>query len=226
MRKMVPTYFFGENFPEKLKSYVDHLVAEGFKTFRPEFENIDEFVAKANLDKSNRSDHQLRRSDKKKYLLELISYQLYDELNREAFNKTQNTMIIMPDCLSIHDKDCEKADRPYGDVCRACQDNCQASEIQKLGARYKARVLFSKKKLEEQITHVAEKSDSLGVIGVACVMMLAKGMRVAEEIEIPARGVLLNYCGCEHWNEKPFASEVTISRLRVILEEKHGCRDS
>ena len=70
--------------------------------------------------------------------------------------------------------------------------------------------------------HHENKLGETSVIGIACIMMLSSGMRVACEQNIPARGVLLNYTGCEHWNEKPFASHFSISQLKKILEEKYG----
>ena len=62
------------------------------------------------------------------------------------------------------------------------------------------------------------------MIGIACIKMLAEGMRTAAEVGIPARGVLLNFSGCEHWNDQPCASEFSMRWLEDILEEKYGPR--
>ena len=49
-----------------------------------------------------------------------------------------------------------------------------------------------------------------------------RDQRTAAEVGVPARGVLLNFCGCDHWNDKPFASEFDMAWLEAILEEKYG----
>jgi hypothetical protein len=91
-----------------------------------------------------------------------------------------------------------------------------------LADHYGIEAVFSKRKLGEQIEHYRDRGASLGVIGIGCVLMLAEGMRTAAEAGVPARGVLLNFCGCEHWNDEPFASEFAMDSLKAILEEKHG----
>ena len=60
------------------------------------------------------------------------------------------------------------------------------------------------------------------MIGIACIMMLASGMRTAHEVSVPARGVLLSFTGCDHWNDKPFASQFPMEQLENILREKYG----
>jgi hypothetical protein len=219
-----PTYRLGPDFDRKLTAFVQAMVSSGWEIFGKEFERVDEFVVNAKLDSRERDDHQLRRSDKSLYLLEAISYKLCDELNREAFNHTHDTLIIMPDCLSLHNPDCLKEDQKWGDVCLQCTPDCQANEIIQLAARYNATVVFSKRKLEEQLKHYADKSTNLGVVGVACLLMLANGMRTAMEMGIPVRGIPLDFTGCEHWNEQPFASVFPLSRLESILKEKHEHR--
>lgn len=222
MNKQHPTYSLGPDFQEKLNKYVDQFVENGFDYFKEEFANIDKFVEMACNDKSKRDDHDLRSSEKEKYLMELVSFKIYDQLNREKFNKCKNTLIIIPDCLSIHEKECEKVEYKYGYVCRKCQDNCQAYHIVELAKNYKAKVLFSKRKLTEQLKHHGEKMGDMSVIGIACIMMLASGMRTAHEVGIPARGVLLSFTGCEHWNDEPFASQFPMEQLENILREKYG----
>lgn len=216
-----PTYRLGPDFDRKLTAFVQAMVSSGWEIFGKEFEQVDAFVVDAKLDSRDRDDHQLRRTEKPLYLLEAISYKIYDELNREAFNHTRETLIIVPDCLSLHNPDCLKEDDKWGDVCQQCTPDCQANEVMGLAANYGATVVFSKRKLEQQIEHYAGKSQNLGLVGIACLLMLAKGMRTALELGVPVRGVPLDYTGCEHWNDQPFASAFPMARLESILKEKH-----
>jgi len=220
-----PTYKLGQDFNLKLEQFVKSFIRNGFEQFAQEFQNIDEFIECARCDKSGRSDKKLRTSPKEKYLLELVSYKIYDELNKEAFNKTKNTLIVMPDCLSLHNPGCEKEETEYGTFCHLCTPSCQAYKISELAKIYDIPIVFSKRALEKQLEYFSDQHKDLGVIGIACIMMLATGMRTAYEVSIPARGVLLNFTGCDHWNESHFASEFTLTTLEDILEEKYGSRN-
>ena len=220
-----PTYKLNDDFNDKLSEFVDDIFNSGFNKFEKEFKNIDSFVCSVLNESGERDDHNLRSSPKKLYLIEAISFKVYDELNREAFNKTKDTLIIMPDCLSIHNPECEKVETEYGDVCKRCMITCSTHMIVEVAAKYKAKAIFSKRKLTEQIKHFSEKSGDIGVIGIACIMMLAMGMRTAQEVSVPARGVLLNYTGCDHWNDQPFDSDFTFSSLESILKEKQDVRN-
>ena len=112
-----PTYRLGPEFDAKLTAFVKATLAAGWEVFDKEFARVDSFVAAAKQDCRDRDDHQLRRTEKPIYLLEAIAYKLYDEINRERFNHTNETLIIMPDCLSLHNPDCLKDDQPWGDLC-------------------------------------------------------------------------------------------------------------
>jgi hypothetical protein len=132
----------------------------------------------------------------------------------------------MPDCLSLHNPECEKVDRPFGEICKRCTESCQAYQISELARQYRCKTVFAKRTSKEQLLHYADKMDNLGVIGIACIMMLAEGMRVANDVGVPSRGVLLSFSGCEHWQDQPCASEFAIDWLRAILEEKHGASNN
>lgn len=226
MKRRYPTYHLRRGSYEKLAHFTDRLVQMGLEEFAEEFAAIDEFVVRAAKDDLSSSEKKLRCTPREKYLLEAVAFKIYDELSREAFNRTTNTIIVLPDCLSAHNPDCEKEDLPFGDECLLCTESCQANHIVKLGEEYGAKVVFSKRKLSKQIEHYSETMGDIGVIGVACLLMLASGMRTADEVGVPARGVLLSFTGCDHWNEKPFASGFPISRLQSILEEKYESANS
>jgi len=221
MKPPAPTYCLDESFRFKLRKFLNEFPDDGINCFSNEFKNIDSFVERALEDNRDRDDHELRRSRKDKYLLELVSFHNYDKYNRQAFNETDDTLIIMPHCLSLDYSDCLKEDTDYGEECRQCDHNCQASNIVDLAEKYGATVLFSKKKLSQQLEHFQENLNNPGVIGVACILMLAEGMRSAAKIGLPARGVLLKWTGCDHWNDEPFSSGVTIEWLEEILKEKY-----
>jgi len=222
MSGRAPTYRLGPDFDRKLTAFVARILREGFTEFADEFGRLDGYIARALAEQSGSDNHSLRRTPKEKYLLEVVAFKIYDELNRGAFNQAKDTLIVLPDCLGLHNPDCLKTDEKWGDRCQQCVDECQANQVVDLADAYGIECVFSKRKLERQIEHYADRSGQLGVIGVGCIMMLASGMRTAHEVGVPARGVLLSFSGCEHWNDEPCASEFPIDQLKAILEEKYG----
>jgi hypothetical protein len=225
MKRQPPTYHLGPEFNAKLEEFAKRFLDDGFARFAEEFANLDSFIAAANKDQSDRQDKKLRRTPREKYLLEALSFKIYDDLNREAFNRAKDTLIILPDCLSLDNPDCLKTDEPWGDRCQQCDPECQAFAVSEIADRYGLEMVYSKRKLSEQIEHCADRSGDLAVIGVGCLLMLAPGMRAAAEVGVPARGVPLSFTGCEHWNDEPFASRFPLEQLEAILKEKYGQAD-
>ncbi len=221
MSDRAPTYHLGPDFYERLEKFVEGFLGDGFSAFEKEFWGLDEYIAKAHADTSGSNDIRLRRIAKEKYLLEMVNFFVLDRLNREAFNKAKDTLIVMPDCLTLHNPDCLRIDEKWGDICMRCEPTCQAFEIMDIADRYGLEVVFSKRKLTEQLEYFSEKSGDLSVVGIACINMLAEGMRSAADAGVPARGVLLDFSGCEHWQNPPCASKFQLTRLENILKEKY-----
>lgn len=216
-----PTYLLHQDFREKLQA-LNKSHHKPREYFRKELASVDAFVQMANADKSERDDHDLRRTGYNQYVDDLLTIRKLDLKNQTAFNSARHTVIIMPDCLSIHDTACDKTDHKRGDICRRCRVDCQARQVVDLGVRYRVRAVFSKKKLAEQIGYFRNRMGDIAVVGIACILMLAEGMKVAAELGVPVRGVPLRFTGCDHWNDVTFTSELSMPWLESILEEKYG----
>jgi len=128
MSKPAPTYCLGPDFYNKLIEFVARFQQEGYDLFSEEFAQLDEFIAAAHTDQSDRTDKGLRRTPKIKYLLEAVSFKIYDQLNRDRFNQAKRTVIVLPDCLNLHNPDCLKTDEKWGDQCQQCVDDCQKNQ--------------------------------------------------------------------------------------------------
>lgn len=225
--KIKPTFTFrlGEDFYDKLAGFTDKFLSDGFALFEKEFANIDPFLEKIRADKSARDDMDFRLNPKEKYLLEAIYYEVMDRINRKAFNAAKHTVIIIPDCMSLMQDKCKRARTKYGKECTRCVPNCDINKIMQIALKYDIQCYFSKRALTEQIEKIKKDKKSLSVIGIACLLTLASGMRSVKEAGVPARGVFLNFTGCEHWADQPIVTETTLSRLETILEEKYGTKD-
>lgn len=220
--KPVNTYKINAEFYDKLDKFTEEVVRMGYKLFKDEFANVEDFVEGAKKDKKKRKDKSFQTTPKQMYLLESLYFRIFDEAYREEFNNTKNTVIILPDCLAIRGDKCKKKKKKFGDVCTHCAKACQVSKIMKFAEKYGIEGYFSKRELTKQLTQIKKKKKSLGVIGISCVLTLASGMRSAREAEVPARGVFLNFTGCDHWSAKAFATETIEEKVRDIIVEKHG----
>ena len=220
------TFRIDDSFYDKLDAFTKKILFEGLNLFGEEFKNIDAFYLKTLHETSNREDLNFRRTPRQLYLMEAVYYQVFEYINRDAFNKTRDTVLILPDCMSLMRDKCERKRKKLGKVCTRCVPNCSINKIMQIADKYGVEGYFSKRKLTEQLAKIKKEKPSLGVIGISCILTLASGMRSAKEAGVPSRGVFLNFTGCEHWAHKPFATETLIDRVEAILEEKHGLSHS
>jgi hypothetical protein len=221
-----PTYRLGDDFYDKIDEIAREFLDNGLAFFAEEFVAIDAFYKKATEDSSDRDDHDFRRSPRELYLLEALYFQILEKIDREAFNRAEKTVIILPQCLALMKDRCKRKRGKYGKKCAGCVPNCDVNKLTQIAQKFSVEAYFSKRKLERQLLKIKNDFPSVSVIGVSCLLTLAPGMRSARGIGVPARGVLLNYTGCRHWSDAPFATSTAIGRLQSILEEKYGIPDS
>lgn len=224
-KKPVNTYKIDSKFYDKLDKFVTKVLEEGFDKFSEEFAHVGDFVENAKKDRKKRTDKTFRTTPKEMYLLESLYYNIFDRAYRDDFNKTRHTVIILPDCLAIRGDKCKKKKKKFGDVCTHCANKCEVSRIMKFAEKYGIEGYFSKRELTKQLGQIKKKKKSVGALGISCVLTLASGMRSAREAEVPARGVFLNFTGCDHWSAKAFPTETVFEKVKAIIEEKHGKKD-
>ena len=81
-KKPTITFRLGEDFYDKLETFTQKFLNEGFELFKKEFKQIDPFYKKAMKDISDRNDISFRRSPKSKYLMEAVYFQIMDFLDK------------------------------------------------------------------------------------------------------------------------------------------------
>jgi hypothetical protein len=134
-------------------------------------------------------------------------------------------VLILPDCLRRRGEECERKRSRAGMRCTACDETCAVGRMTVAAAKRGAGAVFSTGEHGKQFRRLQRgRFRDLSVIGVACIWMLASGMREAEEAGVPSQGVLLNYCGCEHWADQPHVTDAVVERVVDILDAKARAR--
>ena len=184
------------------------------------FVRVSEFAARAARE-AGRAEEYYRRTTRERYLVELLACVVMGRQFWPEFARRRDTVLILPDCLRRRGDACGRKGTRYGTRCTACDPECAVCRMTVAAARYGAAAYFSDMDHEKQVRALMRgRYRALSVLGVACIWMLAGGMRAAEEAGVPSQGVLLNYCGCEHWRDEPMVTDAVVERVEAILAAK------
>lgn len=184
------------------------------------FARVPEFAARAARE-SGRDDEFYRRTTRERYLVELLACVVMGRQFWPEFAARRDTVLILPDCLRRQGDACKRKGTRYGTRCTACDAECAICRMTVAAARHGAAAFFADMDHEKQFRALMRGPHrDLSVLGVACIWMLANGMRAAEATGVPSQGVLLNFCGCEHWRDDPVVTDAVVERVEAILAAK------
>ncbi len=184
------------------------------------FTRVDDFAASAAREQ-DRNEEWYRRTTRERYLAELTSIVIMGRQFWPRFAARRQVVVILPDCLRIDWDSCKReADGPCGTRCMSCNPECVAGRIADVAEEHGAVAYFAERERAAQFGAWRKAYPDLALLGVACIWMLAKGMRDAEEAGIPSQGVLLNYSACDHWAEAPETTDAVVERVEEILKAR------
>jgi hypothetical protein len=191
----------------------------GLQRLGPVLAQVPAFVAGTAGD-DGRDDARYRKTPPERYALEFLSFAVMSRQFWPDFVARRDTVLILPHCLRIREKGCARKSTRTGSACTVCHPGCIVGQMTAAGRRHGAPAFFSDMDHPKQFKALRKLYPDLSVIGVACVLMLAEGMRTAEAAGIPSQGIFLTYCGCDHWTEDPFTTHAAVERLEALLSAK------
>ena len=204
----------------RLDRLADDFLELAAREVGPAFARVPAFAARA-LGEEGRTDERYRRTTRERYLVELLACVVMSRQFWPEFARKRDTVLILPDCLRRQGRACKRKATRYGTRCTACDPECAICRMTASAARHGAAAYFSDLGHEKQFRALMRgRYRDLAVLGVACIWMLANGMRAAEQAGVPSQGVLLNYCGCEHWRDDPVVTDAVVERVEAILAAK------
>ena len=204
----------------RLDHFADRLLQAGLEEVGAAFTRVPEFAARAATE-AGRDEEWYRRTTRERYLAELLAVVVMGRQQWPRFVTRRDVVVILPDCLRIDwDKCRREADGACGTRCGDCDPDCLAGRISAVAEEHGVAAYFAERERGAQFAALRRAHPDLALLGVACIWMLAKGMRDAEEAGIPSQGVLLNYAACEHWSETPTTTDAVVERVAEILRAR------
>ena len=163
----------------------------------------------------SRLDRTLSMS-REQYHLAMLEIELMNRIHAEDFRSTGRKLAFLPHCLKELRDVCRSEQEGMDYVCRGCSKKCWINGISKLLRLHRITPYIW---MEANLTGLFGKTDAgtLGVVGVACVPELLRGMRLCMRHEVPVLGLPLNANRCARWMGKFCDNSVNLAVLARLV---------
>jgi hypothetical protein len=191
-------------------------------TARSNFSSLTKNVAShlCGLTFSQRRDSILTTSEEQ-YHLYAVEIELTNRLHAPAFRMCGAKLAFLPHCLRDLTADCRSAKRGVDYVCKGCSNFCTINAVTKLLRRHGVMpYIWRTADLQPLFRRLQTDGLSLGVVGVACIPELVRGMRMCARSGIPVIGVPLDTNRCVRWWGEFHPNTVNMTELEVLLGEE------
>ena len=162
-----------------------------------------------------------RATSKEQYHLYMLEIELQNRLDAKAFHVCDTKLAFLPHCLHDLTVECKSVIRGEDYVCKGCSRTCNINAVFKLLRRNgiqpyiwmtaNLRTLF--KRLKREGRHV-------GVLGIACIPELVRGMRMCVAAEVPVVGIPLDANRCARWWGEFHPNTVNLAQIERWLGER------
>lgn len=202
--------FFG-NTSEEIK-FIKHklksVLSKYTRGVKPHLKNMSFF---------QRFDATLRTKEEH-YHLYIIEIELLNRIYKDTFLQADFKMALLPHCLSDFRPRCLSKAGDIEHVCQGCTKDCRIHLGNKLLKKHEIKpyisVTMNQKKLMKLIKR---QHPNIGVLGIACIPELARGMRLCESVNIPAIGIPLDANRCSRWMGKAYETSFDLRELENLI---------
>jgi hypothetical protein len=163
------------------------------------------------------SDKELLNS-REQYYLNMIEFGLVNRIHKKRFLESNFRIALLPYCLKETQTDCKGSPDEIDFACRGCLKTCYINKVSQVLRDHGVNpYIWSRGSLKSMFRKLVRKHGSIGVLGIACVVELIRGMRFCMKAKLPVMGIPLNANRCSRWMDGFFNTSVDLAALEEIL---------
>jgi hypothetical protein len=159
-------------------------------------------------------------TSEKQYHLYMLLIELANRAWGEAFRKAGRKIAFLPYCLRDLSANCRSGPGELDYICKGCSKDCYVNRVSAL--LREARVepyLWMNASLKPLLRKLRSQESSIGVLGVACIPELVRGMRLCIGLDIPVVGIPLNANRCMRWMGAFHPTSVDLDALSKLVRD-------
>jgi hypothetical protein len=198
---------------------VDWFETESVRVLGPYTVRVEEFNAGHALRYRWREDQFMCLRSRREYHLNMLGAEIMNRALRDAFLSTPHRTVLVPGCMRAHtDDECRGIRTPEGIRCSGCTAECHVNRIRVMGLRNEFDVAIIPHATDLSRWAAQPGAAPQGVVGVACLPLLAEGGWELRRYGIPAQCVVLNQSGCRnHWGVDEGATQFDMREFKRVL---------
>jgi hypothetical protein len=159
------------------------------------------------------------RTNEAQYHLYMMQIELVNRVYKDAFKNSKYKFALLPHCLRDFRLKCLSFPGDIEHICKGCTGECYihlgSKILRKYGIDPYISVTMDQGKLLKEIKH---KHHSVGVLGIACIPELVRGMKLAVSLGIPPIGVPLDANRCDRWMGEAHESSFNLKELENLVK--------
>jgi hypothetical protein len=160
-------------------------------------------------------------TSEEQYHLYMLLIELANRAWGEAFRRAKRRIAFLPYCLRDLSATCRSGPGELDTICRGCSKDCYVNRVSAI--LREARVepyLWMNASLKSLLRELRDKEGSIGVLGVACVPELFRGMRLCMGLDIPVVGIPLDANRCMRWMGAFHPTSVDLDVLSRLVRDR------
>jgi len=157
-------------------------------------------------------------TSEEQYHLYMLLIELVNRAWGEAFRTAKRKVAFLPYCLRDLNAACRSGPGELDYVCRGCSKDCFVNHVSTiLRSAGVEPYIWMNASLKTLLKDLQNREGGLGVLGVACVPELFRGMRTCMGLKIPVVGLPLNANRCMRWMGAFHPTSVDLEALRQLV---------
>jgi len=169
------------------------------------------------LSLAQRWDRVLATSEEQ-YHFYMLEVELVNRLNAATFRTCNMRLAFLPHCLHDVTVTCQSVPRGEDHVCKGCSEVCALNAVSKLLRRHGVTpYIWMTANLQSLLRRFRKEGKMVGVLGIACIPELVRGMRMCMRADVPVVGLPLDANRCARWWGQFHPNSVNLPELEKLL---------
>jgi hypothetical protein len=157
-------------------------------------------------------------STREQYYLFMIEIELTNRLNKAKFLGCNYKIALLPYCLREMKSECKSVQDEIDYFCKRCSNKCYINKISTILKEHDIHpYIWRTIRLRSLIKQLVHKYGSTGIMGIACIVELARGMHSCRKAGVPVVGIPLNANRCIRWMGDFYENSVDLDELKFLL---------